>query len=379
MDVWGRMLQLKELGYSIHLIATVKAAPSTDELVTVEGVADRVTLVDRVDSAFQAMRLTPHQIAVRNGLMRITLEDSYDFLLIEGAACIPIIDNKSLKCDNVLYRVHNIEHRYFVNLAMSSRSLLSKLYHLVEAARFWRAEKKIFSLMDNLLFISMDELNRFSAEGQNGGYAFLPPALDIVSPLSGDIRPSSGRVLFIGSLFMTNNRTGIEWYMRNVHAQLRDIPSYKLVVAGNTRSISLDWLRNGPYGSEIEIHDSPADLSKLYQSADVFINPMRFGAGMKVKTVEAAMKGLPIVSTSKGLEGTGLVDGVHIMHADEPDHFAEAVRALLNDSDKRQSLSSAAHEFIRREYDTKTKTANILNTLIGESGAVMQVHKANAA
>jgi glycosyltransferase involved in cell wall biosynthesis len=70
------------------------------------------------------------------------------------------------------------------------------------------------------------------------------------------------------------------------------------------------------------------DLRTLYESARVVVVPMRFGAGVKVKCIEALQYGVPVVSTSVGAEGLGVHDSRAVAVTDDAGEFAAAVLAL---------------------------------------------------
>ncbi len=75
--------------------------------------------------------------------------------------------------------------------------------------------------------------------------------------------------------------------------------------------------------------------------------PERQASGVKLKTLEAANHGLPIVTTSCGREGTMLIDGVHCRVADDEATFAAAAAELLGDGLQRDRLAGAARERVR--------------------------------
>jgi GT2 family glycosyltransferase len=70
------------------------------------------------------------------------------------------------------------------------------------------------------------------------------------------------------------------------------------------------------------------DLRTLYETARVVVVPMRFGAGVKVKSIEALQYGVPVVSTSVGAEGLGVHDSRAVIVTDDASEFAAAVLAL---------------------------------------------------
>ena len=75
------------------------------------------------------------------------------------------------------------------------------------------------------------------------------------------------------------------------------------------------------------------DLRTLYESTRVAVVPMRFGAGVKVKCIEALQYGVPVVSTSVGAEGLGLHDSRAVLVADDAGEFADALLALYGRPD----------------------------------------------
>ena len=90
---------------------------------------------------------------------------------------------------------------------------------------------------------------------------------------------------------------------------------------------------------------SDDDLAALYAQCRISLVPLRYGAGMKGKVVEAFEQGLPVVSTSVGLEGfTGLP--ADIAPADTPEEFANHIVKLLEDDDAAEKASRLQYDYI---------------------------------
>ncbi|MBR5268845.1 MAG: glycosyltransferase, partial [Lachnospiraceae bacterium] len=91
---------------------------------------------------------------------------------------------------------------------------------------------------------------------------------------------------------------------------------------------------------------SEEELAELYATSRIVIVPLRYGAGVKGKVVEAIYNGSVIVTTSIGAEGIADADNV-MKVADEPADFAENVVALYNDPDTCKKMSMETQKFIR--------------------------------
>ncbi|MCK4856406.1 MAG: glycosyltransferase family 4 protein, partial [candidate division Zixibacteria bacterium] len=260
---------------------------------------------------------------------------------------------------------HNQESTYFHELADTVKPGFRKLYYLVEALKFKRLESILAGQLNNLMFISSDELKVFTAAYAGRNCVFLPPAIDVreMSRVSLDSRT----VLLVSSLFMPNNQEAVRWYVKQVHPQFCDIEDYQLIVAGNSRGQNLDWLTSltGRY-QNITVIDSPKELMPLYQQSRLFINAMHHGAGVKLKAVEAIKNGLPVVSTTVGNQGTGLVAGRDILIADDSRQFARQVRTLLLDRERCETLVTAAQEFVAHYYNQEEILREFLGPLLAD-------------
>jgi glycosyltransferase involved in cell wall biosynthesis len=60
--------------------------------------------------------------------------------------------------------------------------------------------------------------------------------------------------------------------------------------------------------------------------------------------------GTPVVSTTVGVEGLDLIDGVHYFRADDGQQFAKCVVRLLREKQVRDEVSLAARTLVRESY-----------------------------
>jgi glycosyltransferase involved in cell wall biosynthesis len=105
------------------------------------------------------------------------------------------------------------------------------------------------------------------------------------------------------------------------------VPGITLTVAGEVSRHELDGLDLG----QVVFTGYRQDLRPLFEGALVYVAPLRFGAGIKGKILEAINYGLPVVTTSIGAEGIGLADGLSVLIADDAPGFAAAVARLSRD------------------------------------------------
>src|SRR4051795_12763497 len=92
----------------------------------------------------------------------------------------------------------------------------------------------------------------------------------------------------------------------------------------------------------VEVTGRVDDVRPHVARGAVYVVPLRIGGGTRLKIFEAMAMGKAVVSTTVGAEGLPVKHGEHVMLADEPAAFADAVVALLRDPVRRTQLETAA-------------------------------------
>lgn len=93
-----------------------------------------------------------------------------------------------------------------------------------------------------------------------------------------------------------------------------------------------------------------SDIYSLLHACDIALVPLTKGGGTKMKLIDYLTLGLPILATSKAIEGVdALFDGRNVMVADLDD-FPDKLEWLVFSKDMRARLAVGAREFARRQY-----------------------------
>ena len=109
---------------------------------------------------------------------------------------------------------------------------------------------------------------------------------------------------------------------------------------------------------KIEGFLSDQDLHLLYQRCRIFVIPLRFGAGVKGKIIEAAHNQIPIITTSIGGEGLDNSIGAFITE-DNEDNMAKIICELYVDFNKLKQMSDSGKTLIEK-YFSSAKAKEIL-------------------
>jgi len=183
---------------------------------------------------------------------------------------------------------------------------------------------------------------------------------------------NSQNILFVGNLSMPANIDAILYFVKEIWDKiLIEKPDCNLIISGRNPS---DEILNLANQNGIKLYANIPDLKPIYQTATIAIAPIRFGAGTKIKVLEAFGFGVSVVSTSMGAEGLLVQDEKHLLIADYPDDFVKACVRLLNESETRQKLSLLAWEYFQEKHNSQSIYDQITRVLFQENSMNSRVH-----
>jgi glycosyltransferase involved in cell wall biosynthesis len=141
------------------------------------------------------------------------------------------------------------------------------------------------------------------------------------------------------------NADGLRWFVSDVLPLVRSsVPWARVYVTGANPPADLLELSD----PNVLFLGHVTDLAPLYGRTRVVMSPMRFGAGVKAKTMQALQYGVPVVSTSCGAEGIETYGLDAIAVADDAAEFARALVTLLSDRGRWEARRTAIAELISR-------------------------------
>ena len=110
-------------------------------------------------------------------------------------------------------------------------------------------------------------------------------------------------------------------------------------------------------------HADVDDLTPFYDDARVFVAPTRYAAGISLKVIEAAARGVPVVCTRLVADQLGWESGVDLLAADGADEFAGAIASLYRDADLWKRLRTAALTRVDNDYSVIRFRSALKNSL----------------
>lgn len=194
----------------------------------------------------------------------------------------------------VIVFFHNIEKQYYEE-ELKVNYDLSNLYWKYIVSKY---EKLSSKYADYLILLNERDNDLLRKLYKRNANLLLPTSFvdnynDFHPPIMNVGMNSPLRLLFVGMNFFANTE-GIRWFIDKVLSQLDNV---KLTIVGN----GMDEVFSN--SSSVEVYGYVNDLSKFYLDSDIVVIPIFSGGGMKTKTAEALMYGMPILGTVEAFMG----------------------------------------------------------------------------
>jgi len=138
----------------------------------------------------------------------------------------------------------------------------------------------------------------------------------------------------------------------------RSRPGVKVVLAGANPPASL-WQLASEFPGKVHVTGRVPDLRPYLYHAAVAVAPVRYGAGIQNKVLEAMACGAPVVATPQACAALQTVAGQDLLVAQDSTEFARAVLNLLEDPDLAARLGAAGRRYVERHHDWDVVAARL--------------------
>jgi O-antigen biosynthesis protein len=252
----------------------------------------------------------------------------------------------------LLFYGHDIHH---LRLRMRANVHGATWTAEADAKKMEDLERRVWSMVDVIYYPSDEETAYVKAAA--------PDYLARTVPLFGfktfalPEDPNLSRrsdLLFVAGFAHDPNQDAALWFADQVFPLIRQrAPNVRLWLVGSSPTRTVRDLA-AANNSSIIVTGFVTDeqLAAHYADARVAIAPLRYGAGMKGKVIEAMRFGVPIVTTPVGVQGMTELAAKLSVHSD-PVAFAESVLSLLTDDSSWRTQRRIQSEYVRERFSQK--------------------------
>jgi len=173
-------------------------------------------------------------------------------------------------------------------------------------------------------------------------------------------------VIYNGALSFYANRQAVEHFVGDILPLIqRKRPEAHLLVTGRTDTLSSDDpLRQD---ASVSLTGYVQDIRPVVQGACACVVPLRQGGGTRLKILEAMALGVPVVATPCAAEGIDAVSGEHMVIADAPPQFADAVLRLMDNPQERARIAQGGRQLVEAQYGWRALGVQLAQILQGHA------------
>jgi polysaccharide biosynthesis protein PslH len=179
----------------------------------------------------------------------------------------------------------------------------------------------------------------------------IPIAVDTKQLYPAERNRDLRKILTLGTLYYPPNADGIRWFVQEVFPLIsKKLPDVELTIVGRNPPDDLVKSAEKSNGA-ITVTGYVTDLDPYFDQSALVVVPVRAGGGMRVRILEAFARGMPVVTTSLGLEGIEAVNNDDVFVRDTPPSFAAAVIQILEDKEIQTKLAANGRQLAENRYD----------------------------
>lgn len=290
-------------------------------------------------------------------IRKIILRKHYDYIVFDGLHPYrPFREILETRKSKLIYRAHNVEGDLWLTGSTKTKNPIFSKALIWQGRKMHQFEESLAMKSFRVWCISPEDLERFSIlyPEQRTKMSLVPVGLDFVSLERKTIDDGKIKLLFLGKMDWAPNKDGLKWFLEEVWPHV-DHAKLELDLVGSGDASWLGELKNQ---TGIQFHGFVNDINPYYQSSDFSIIPIRYGSGTRIKVIESISKGLPIISTRMGVQGSGLKSYIN---AETKDEWIRALNGLTKA--RGVELAEASHISLRDSYTPAAIAKKAFSTL----------------
>ena len=159
------------------------------------------------------------------------------------------------------------------------------------------------------------------------------------------------------------NKEAVLWFLDEIYDAL-DKQNIPLTIVGSKMPQFIYKYKERFKNLNILSDISVDELSALYSKVKIAIVPLRYGAGVKGKVIEAMANGVPVVGTDVAFEGIPKGDGFMYKGVNKAGEMAAKALEVYNNKEEWEGLSKFGKRYVADNFN-KEGMKKVFKELIG--------------
>jgi polysaccharide biosynthesis protein PslH len=300
-----------------------------------------------------------HSATLRTQIRKAIEQRRYDRIFVYCSAMAQYVDWKAVAPNiPVILDIVDVDSNKWAQYAAARRFPFSAVFRK-EARDLREYERKVCEASTCVL-VSTDreaQLTREIAPGARVHVVRIGMDVHRFEPRSVDASMAP-TIIFTGDMAYFPNQEAATFFARDVLPLVRrDLPNARFLIVGRRPHRRIEDLRQL---GQIEVTGSVPDVRPWLAQASVAVAPLRIAAGIQTKILEAMAAGLPVVATSRAVQGLTSSVAEMIRTGDTADRLAAHVVELLRDREAAYRRGLEGRKRIAAEYSWETSLQSLL-------------------
>jgi glycosyltransferase involved in cell wall biosynthesis len=311
---------------------------------------------------FTPALLRASESGIAREFIRSLCAEPFDLIWAEtlvSLAVLPADPNTRVVLD-----LDDIQHRKMMHkLRAASLSLLWPA-HALEFLKLRRFERNLRGLPRELVVCSEGDKQLLNAGDR---VRVVPNGVDVPDDLQVRL-PATAQptILFVGTMSYPPNQDAARFFVKSIFPIIRaEMPGARFLIVGHEPPSDIQAL-NSVDG--VTVTGSVPKVESYLRDAAIFVAPIRYGGGTRIKILEAMAHRKAIVSTTVGAEGIDVQHGRHLLLADDPFAFAQACLLCLRDIAVRERIAEEGHSLVRQRYTWSRIEREVAHIVSSDAG-----------
>ena len=289
--------------------------------------------------------------ATGSAVVQLALAEKPDVVVVDFPHADVLMPSRIEVC-SVMF-THNVEAEIFERHVTRS-SGLRRLVWADQSRKMAQLEHEALARYDSVVAVSARDRDALAKRYNLPVVEAIDTGVDLdffaASPPAADPAPDGGTLVFTATMSWAANVDGIHFLLDEVFPLLLRVrPAIKAVIIGRNPPAALsDKIKARELN--VTLTGFVDDIRPYVAAAHVYVIPLFVGSGTRIKAFEAMAMGRPVVSTSLGIEGLDVTDGVNFVRADDASTFARAILGLLDNANQRALIAAAARALMEERF-----------------------------
>ncbi len=282
-------------------------------------------------------------------LNTILSEEKIDAIFVNFSLMADMLPEDLHNTTPIILDQHESE-RLMYSGYLKKGNLKEKIFALINIIKLGKFEKGVFSKINMLVCVSENEAAIAKNYVKKDTKILVVPN-GVSKTFFNDITKFTNKenvIVFCANMAVNRNIQAAIWFAKSIFPKIKEkIADAQFQIVGSWPSKEVLKLNSI---SGVRVIGMVKDIEKYYTRGKVFVAPYHFGAGTKLKVLEAMASGIPVVSTDTGSFGIEVTDKKNIIIANNEIDFCNGVVELLSNSKKAEEIAFAAQDLVKEKY-----------------------------